>query len=78
MMRKRSIHMPATMVVEAITVPVMVRSFLMASSGKGMTRLQMTMVQKSGAKFCRMLVQKTFISETSLPYQVVRRSAKVK
>ena len=33
---------------EAITVPVIVRSFLIARSGNGIRKLQKTIVQKSG------------------------------
>ena len=54
---------------------MIVRNFLMARIGTGIMKLQTTMVQKSGAKFCRMVVQNTAISEGSFPYQVVRRSA---
>src|SRR5437667_394722 len=46
--RNRSSHIPTTIVEDAITVPVIVRNFLMARSGKGMTKLQNTIVQNSG------------------------------
>ena len=54
MIRKRSSHMPMTTVDEAIAVPVIVRSLLMARIGHGMMKLQTTMVQNSGAKCLRM------------------------
>src|ERR1700733_9398355 len=78
MIRKRSSHIPSTMVHDAIAVPVMVRKRFMARIGTGIRKLQNTMIQKSGANCWRMLVQKTAISEGVLPYQVVIRSAKVK
>ena len=71
--------MPTTMVQEAITTPVIeVRNFLMARSGKGIRKLQKTMVQNRGAKAPVCVVQKTAISEDSLPYHTVSRSAKMK
>src|SRR5271154_4793332 len=77
-MRKRSSHMPTTTVHDAIAVPVMVRSRLMARMGTGMMKLQTTIVQNSGANCLRMVSQKTAISEGELPYQAVSRSEKVK
>ena len=76
MIRKRSIHMPTTIVHEAMHVPVIVRSRLMARKGTGMMKLQTTMVQNIGAKcIAGCVVQKTAISEGALPYQAVSRSA---
>ena len=71
--------MPTTIVDDAITGPMIdARNRLIARSGKGIRKLQKTIVQKRGAKRPRWVDQKTAISEVSLPYQVVRRSAKMK
>ena len=61
-----------------MTVPEIVRSPLIASKGKGMTKLQTTIAQNRGAKPPRCVCQKTAISDASLPYQVVSLSAKTK
>ena len=47
--RNRSSHMPTTTPNDAITQPVMVRSFLIARIENGSTKLQKTIVQYSGA-----------------------------
>ena len=78
MIRKRSSHIPTTMQIDAITVPVIVRSRLMARIGTGIRKLSVTMVQNSGAKSPRTVDQKTPISDSPLAYQVVSRSANVK
>ena len=62
----------------AITVPVIVRNCLIARIGNGMRKLQKTMVQKRPANSPRWMDQKPAISEVSLPYQTVSRSAKTK
>src|SRR3954470_22923797 len=78
MMRNRSSHMPTTTPHEAITQPVTVRSRLNDRMQSGDTKLQTTMVQESGANEPVCVVQNTDISADSLPYHVVRRSAKTK
>src|SRR5437016_4073533 len=70
--RKRSSHIPTTTPQDAITVPVMVRSFRIASNGNGRMKLQNTIVQKSGANLPTCVVQNTAISEGAFPYHVVR------
>ena len=70
--------MPTTIVEDAITVPVIVRSLRIASSGNGITKLQNTIVQNSGAYEPVCVSQNTAISAGLLPYQVVSRSTNVK
>ena len=74
MIRNRSSHIPTTTPNEAMTVPKIVRSLLIARMVKGRRKLQKTIVQNSGAYAPRCVAQNTAISEGSLPYQVVRRS----
>src|SRR5579864_2924913 len=76
--RYRSSHIPMTTPVDAITVPVIVRNFLIASIGNGITKLHTTIVQKSGEYFPVSVSQKTVISADSFPYHVVNRSEKTK
>ena len=64
---------------EATTQPVIVRrSFLTARIANGRTKLHVTIVQKSGANDPRWVTSRTFISASSFPYHVVRRSANTK
>src|SRR5215831_20222241 len=76
--KKRSSHIPTTIVDDAITHPVIVRNFLIARIGKGITKLQNTIVQNSGAYDPVCVSQNTAISADEFPYQVVIRSTKVK
>src|SRR5436309_609115 len=76
--RNRSSHMPTTTVKEAMTQPVIVRSFLMERMTNGITKLQTTIVQKSGANEPRCVTRKTSRSADSLPYHTVSRSLKMK
>ena len=69
---------PAIIVEEAMTVPVIVRSFAIESNGNGINRLKDTIVQKSGANEPVCVRQKTAISDDVFPYQTVSRSVKVK
>src|SRR5262245_4055959 len=78
MMRNRSSHIPTTTPHEAITQPVIVRSFRIARNGNGRMKLQNTIVQKSGAKVPICVDQNTAISDGSFPYHVVSRSLKTK
>ena len=73
-----TMHFGSFSVLPSITVPVIVRSFLMPSSGTGITKLQMTIVQNKGAKAPVWVDQNTAISEGSFPYQVVSRSETMK
>src|SRR3989442_9091738 len=78
MIRNRSSHMPTTIDDAAMTHPVRVRSFLIASTGKGMTKLQNTIVQKSGEYVPVLVSQNTAISADVLPYHLESRSANTK
>src|SRR5450755_4483493 len=72
MIRYRSSHMPITTVNEAIAVPRIVRVFLIARSGNGITKLQRTISQNSGEYDPVCVTQKTVISDGSFPYQTVK------
>ena|ERR1700681_2366645 len=76
--RNRSSHIPITTPVDAITVPVIVRNFLIANIGNGIRKLQTTIVQNSGEYFPVCVNQKIVISADSFPYQPVSRSEKTK
>src|SRR6185503_11015815 len=76
--RNRSIHIPATTNAEATTVPRIVLNLLNASNTAGMRKQQATIAQNNGANEPLIFERKTAISEGSLPYHVVRYSAKVK
>ena len=67
MMRKRSSHIPMTTPIEAMTHPVMVRNRRMPIRISGSTKLQITIVQYSGANDSRCVRQNTAISAGSLP-----------
>src|SRR6266498_371743 len=67
-MRKRSSHIPTSTKSDATTVPhtfVRVREF--ARSAKGMTKQEMTMVQKSGENFPSVLERKMIMCIGSPP-----------
>src|SRR5262245_27706917 len=76
--RNRSSHMPTTTVNEAMTQPVIVRSFLIDRMTNGTTKLQTTIVQKSGENEPRWVTRTTSRSADALPYQTVSRSLKTK
>jgi hypothetical protein len=61
MITNRSNHIPRTIEIEAMTVPGMVRNFLMARMGKGMTKHKVKWIQKRGANFPDILDQKMAI-----------------
>src|SRR3989442_7709008 len=77
-MRKRSSHMPMTTVNDAMTQPVIVRSFLIERMTNGIAKLQATIVQKSGANEPRCVTRNTSRSADALPYHTVSRSLKMK
>src|SRR2546426_9961632 len=77
-MRKRSSHMPMTTVNDAMTQPVIVRSFLIERMTNGIAKLQATIVQKSGANEPRCVTSDTSRSVDALPYPKVSRSLKMK
>src|SRR6185295_7455568 len=72
--RNRSSHIPTTMQVEAITVPLIVLNRLNANIGTGTRKQQTTIVQNRGENAPLTFDLKTAISEGSLPYHVVRYS----
>src|SRR5258706_11402148 len=72
--RNRSSHIPTHTPTEATTQPAIVRVLLRLRMISGTTKLQTTIVQKSGANEPLCVTLNTAISAGSFPYHVARRS----
>src|SRR6185295_9806211 len=78
MIKNRSSHIPTTINADATIVPLIVLNRLIASSGAGMMKQQITLAQNSGAYDPEIFELNTAISSGSLPYHAVKYSPNVK